>query len=179
VAYERRVGEVVRTLLSVPVPVVALVQGAAVGAGLVLATCCDLVVAEAGSRFGVPIVRTLGNAVPAAVVARLRSRVGAGFTDAMLLTGTLFTAEELAGTGFVSRVATAGTLESEAARIVDRLRDAAPVSVAALKELHRRVESAVPTPLDDDILDRCYGSDDFHEGVAAFVDGRRPEWKGR
>jgi crotonobetainyl-CoA:carnitine CoA-transferase CaiB-like acyl-CoA transferase/enoyl-CoA hydratase/carnithine racemase len=179
VAYERRVGEVVRSLLSVPVPVVALVQGAAVGAGLVLAACCDVVVAEAGSRFGVPVVRTLGNAVPAAVVARLRSRVGAAYTDAMLLTATLFTAEELAATGFVARVAPVGTLQEEAARLVGRVRDAAPVSVAALKELHRRVEAGVPTPLDDDVLDRAYGSDDFHEGVAAFLDGRRPDWKGR
>ena len=179
VAYERRVGEVVRTLLSVPVPVVAQVQGAAVGAGLVLAACCDVVVAEEGSRFGVPIVRTIGNAVPAAVVARLRARVGAAFTDAMLLTATLFTAEELAATGFVSKVAPRGTLETTTAEVVRRIREAAPLSVVALKELHRRVEAAVPTPLDEDVLDRCYGSDDFHEGVAAFIDGRRPEWKGR
>ena len=78
-------------------------------------------------------MRTIGNAVPAAVVARLRARVGAAFTDAMLLTATLFTAEELAATGFVSKVAPRGTLETTTAEVVRRIREAAPLSVVALE----------------------------------------------
>lgn len=178
-AYERRIGQIVAKLLAVPVPVLALVEGAAVGAGMVLAACCDVLVAEDGARFGVPIVRTLGNCVPAAVVARLRERVGPPVSDAMLLTGRIFTAQELTGTGFVSRLATPGTLKDTAQSVVTAVTQAAPLSVAGLKELSRRVEAAATPPPDEDILRSCYGSADFKEGVAAFVDRRRPTWTGR
>ncbi len=176
--YERRIAEVIAKLLTVRVPVLGLVEGAAVGAGMVLAACCDLVVAQEGARFGVPIVRTLGNCVPAAVVARLRARVGPPVSDAMLLTGQIFLAEELTATGFVLRLAAPGTLEETAESLISAVTGAAPLSVAGLKELTRRVEALAAVPADEDVLRSCYGSADFKEGVAAFVDRRRPTWIG-
>lgn len=179
VAYERRVGAVVDKLLAVPVPVLGLVEGAAVGAGLVVACCCDVVVAERGARFGAPIVRTLGNCLPTAVVGLLRRRLGAAATDAMLLTGSLVSAEALVAGGFVHRVVDPGGLEAAAEDLLRRTRAAAPLAVRALKETGRRLDRAEPAPDNEDLQALCYGSADFAEGVAAFVSGRRPEWTGR
>ncbi|MFI6344228.1 enoyl-CoA hydratase [Streptomyces sp. NPDC050560] len=178
VAYERRVGAVVADLLAVPVPVVALVEGAAVGAGLVLAACCDLVIAERDARFGAPVARTLGNCLPAAVVARLRARAGAARADAMLLGATLLPAPSLAEAGFVTALAESGRLAETAEPYLRRLREGAPLTVRALKETGRRLDAAA-LPDDEDLLARCYGSADFREGVRAFLDHRRPVWTGR
>jgi enoyl-CoA hydratase/carnithine racemase len=76
VAYERRVARVLQAVLDIPVPTVAAVEGTAVGAGLAVAACCDLVVAEEDARFGAPIARTLGNCLPIAVLRRLGGRLG-------------------------------------------------------------------------------------------------------
>ena len=177
VAYERRVGGVLAAVAGIPVPTVAAVELTAVGAGLALAATCDIVIAERGSKFGVPIARTLGNCLPAQVVRRLRDRVGPAHTDAMLLTARLLTAEELAGTGFVSLCDPGGLSEAVDAT-TSRITAGAPLTVRSLKELTRRLETAGEAPDDSDLLERCYGSADFREGVHAFLDQRRPQWKG-
>lgn len=178
VAYERRVGAVLSAVAAIPVPTIAAVELTAVGAGLALAVTCDLVVAERGSRFGAPIARTLGNCLPAAVVRRLRDRVGPGRADTMLLTARLTEAEELAASGFLS-LCDAGGLTEAVDTLVARVVAAAPLTLRSLKEIGRRLDAVAAIPDDTDLLERCYGSDDFHGGVRAFLDQRRPEWKGR
>lgn len=177
VAYERRVARVLDALLAVPVPVLAVVQGPAVGAGLAVAACCDVVIATPESVFGVPIARTLGNCLPPAVVARLQRRLGTARTMTMLLTSSLLPAADGAASGFVAAVVPAEALEEEVAATCTRLSRGAPLTLAALKEIDRRLAAAVPDA--DDLLARCYGSRDFAEGVAAFLEHRRPQWEGR
>jgi enoyl-CoA hydratase/carnithine racemase len=177
VDYERRVGRVLERLLAVPVPVLSVVQGPAVGAGLAVAACSDIVVATPDAVFGVPIARTLGNCLPPAVVARLQQRLGASRTMAMLLTASLLSAEDAAVSGFVSAVIPEADLETEVAALTRRVTRGAPLTLAALKELDRRLASDVVEA--DDLLERCYGSEDFREGVDAFLGHRRPSWKGR
>lgn len=177
VAYEHRVGRVLDALLAVPVPVLSVVQGPAVGAGLAVAACSDVVLATPDAVFGVPIARTLGNCLPSAVVARLQRRLGAARTTTMLLTATLLPAAAAAESGFVAAVLPPDRLEDEVAATVTRIRRGAPLTLAALKEIDRRLAAAVPDG--DDLLRDCYGSDDFREGVAAFLEHRRPNWTGR
>jgi enoyl-CoA hydratase len=177
VAYEHRVGRVLDRLLAVPVPVLSVVEGPAVGAGLAVAACSDLVLATPDAVFGVPVARTLGNCLPPAVVARLQRRLGAARTMTMLLTASLLPAAAAAESGFVAAVVPADELEAEVAATVTRIRRGAPLTLVALKEIDRRLGAEVPDG--DDLLRRCYGSDDFREGVAAFLDHRRPVWKGR
>ena len=178
VAYERRVAEVLSAVAAIPVPTIAAVELSAVGAGLALAVTCDLVIAERGSRFGAPIARTLGNCLPAAVVRRLRDRVGPARADTMLLTARLVEAEELASSGFLT-LCDAGDLTDAVEAVVRRIAAAAPLTLRSLKEIGRRLDAGVATPDDTDLLELCYGSDDFRGGVRAFLDRRRPEWKGR
>jgi enoyl-CoA hydratase/carnithine racemase len=177
VAYERRVALVLSRLLGLRVPLVGVVTGPAVGAGLALAAACDILVASPEASFGVPIARTLGNCIPAAVVARLQRRLGVGRTMAMLLTARPLSASDAAAAGFVSAVLPAAELEDGVRDVVRRISAGAPLTLAALKEIDRRLAGAdVP---DEDLLERCYGSADFREGVSAFLEHRRPRWEGR
>ncbi|GAB7191474.1 enoyl-CoA hydratase [Kineococcus sp. NUM-3379] len=178
-AYERRVGSVLERLAGVRVPVVGVVEGPAVGAGLALAALCDVLVATPGARFGVPVARTLGNCIPAAVVARLQRRLGTGRTTAMLLTARLLDAREAATAGFVHLLVEEDGLEEAVAGLLGRVLAGAPLTLAALKEVDRRLAAAAAAVEDSDLLLRCYGSADFREGVTAFLEHRAPRWEGR
>jgi formyl-CoA transferase len=177
--YERRVGTVLEHLLALPVPVLGVVDGPAVGGGLAIAACCDVLLASDRAVFGAPIVATLGNCLPPTVVARLHRRLGAARTTAMLLTAQLLGAPEAATAGFVHTVVPPAELDAAAAALTARLAAGAPRTVAALKEIDRRL-TAVDRAVDaDDLLADCYGSADFREGVTAFLARRPPEWTGR
>jgi enoyl-CoA hydratase/carnithine racemase len=179
VAYERRVAVVLARLLDLRVPLVGVVTGPAVGAGLALAAACDVLVATPAARFGVPVARTLGNCIPAAVVARLQRRLGAARTMAMLLTCRLLGAEEAVTAGFVHTLLAPEELDAGVEDLVRRVSAGAPLSLAAFKELDRRVAVHGAAAPDEDLIDRCYGSSDFREGVTAFLEHRRPQWEGR
>jgi enoyl-CoA hydratase/carnithine racemase len=178
-AYERRVARVLDRLLALRVPLLGVVDGPAVGAGLAIAAVCDILVATPRARFGVPIARTLGNCIPAAVLARLQQRLGAGRTMAALLTARLIPVEDAATAGLVYAVWPPEELEAGVADLVRAICAGAPLTVAALKEIDRRLAAAVPRVEDADLLERCYGSADFREGVTAFLEHRRPVWEGR
>lgn len=179
VAYERRVAQVLDRLLALRVPLLGVADGPAVGAGLAIAAVCDILVATPNARFGVPIARTLGNCIPAAVLARLQQRLGAGRTMAALLTARALDAETAATAGLVHAVWSSDELEDRVAELVDALCAGAPLTLAALKEIDRRLSATAATVDDTDLLDLCYGSADFREGVTAFLEHRRPQWEGR
>ena len=178
VDYERRVARVLQAILDIPVPTVAAVERTAVGAGLAVAACCDIVVAEEDARFGAPIARTLGNCLPIAVVQRLRGRLGQAAATGMLFTAALVPAQQLTASGFVHETAAPGELDGVVDALVTRILRSAPLTLRALKEMNRRLDRAAPAPDDTDLLELCYGSADFREGVRAFTEHRYPEWKG-
>jgi enoyl-CoA hydratase len=178
IAYEQRVGVILDAIQAVPVPTIAVVRGAAVGAGLAIAASCDLIIAERGAVFGAPIARTLGNCLPAAVVNRVASRMGTARALGMLLTASLVPADDLTASGFVNRVVEPSELDDEVAAVLRGIRRSAPLTVRALKETVRRIDGAREIPSNDDLLQLCYGSADFAEGVDAFLNKRHPQWKG-
>ncbi len=178
-AYERRVGAVLDDLLALPVPVLGVVDGPAVGGGLAIAACCDVLLASDRAVFGAPIARTLGNCLAPVVVARLQRRLGVARTMSMLLTATTMRAPEALAAGFVHAVAAPDELDAAAEELALRLASGAPRTLSALKEIDRRLAAAARDVDAEDLLADCYGSADFREGVAAFLARRAPEWTGR
>lgn len=178
VAYERRIDAAMALLESLPMPCVAVVRGWCVGGGLAIATACDFRVAAPDAKFGVPIARTLGNCLSAANVARLVAAFGRPRAERLLLLADLIGAEEAHACGYVTEVAAPDELEAAADRLCQRLASMAPVTQQVSKAtLNRLLQRDLPDT--EDLIRRCYGSEDFREGVAAFVGKRAPVWRGR
>lgn len=177
VAYERRIEAGITEIEALPVPTLAVVEGAAMGGGLMIATACDLRIASTRSRFGAPIARTVGNCLSLKNVARLERSFGLGATRKMLLLAETLDAMEAHACGFLLVVAEEAELPAKTETIVARLGAAAPLTIAATRELLRRSAGAAALR-DEDVIARVYGSRDFHEGVSAFLEKRAPEWEG-
>lgn len=178
VVYEQQIEICIGLLESLPMPTVALVEGWAIGGGLIIATACDFRIATAGSRFGVPIARTLGNCLSIANLTRLSSAFGPQRVKRMLMLAETLKADEALACGYLEQVCEPTALDAAASALCTRLMALAPVTQAMVKEGLRRI-MINDLPDDEDLIRQCYGSHDFHEGVDAFVAKRAPDWKGR
>jgi len=177
VAYEAQIDQCIQKLEALPMPTVAVIEGWAIGGGLAIATACDFRIATPVSRFGVPIARTLGNCLSVANLARLTSVFGMSRVKRMLMLAETLAADEALDCGFLLQVSEAGEIDAALADLCKRLGALAPVTQAVSKEGLRRLVSQ-GLPADEDLIRRCYGSDDFREGVQAFVTKQRPVWIG-
>jgi enoyl-CoA hydratase/carnithine racemase len=178
--YEARISAVLARLDRVDKPTMAQIEGSAAGAGCGIAATCDLRVAAADASIGVPIARTLGNCVSTATLARLVDLVGPAHAKDMLFTGRLIPAPEAAAIGLVSRVVPKDTIEHDVLALARQIAGNAPLTLRATKEMTRRLLAARrPAGSDADLIEMCYMSADFKEGVSAFLAKRRPAWTGR
>lgn len=178
VAYERQIEACIELLGELPQPTVAVIEGWAVGGGLAIATACDFRLATPGARLGVPIAKTLGNCLSLANVARLRAAFGDQRVKRMLMLAEFIEADEALACGYLHQVVAADRLTAATAELVQQLGALAPitqrVSKAALARLITQDLQA-----SDDLIRAAYGSDDFREGVKAFVTRRPPVWTGQ
>ena len=177
VAYERQIDQCIQKLEMLPMPTVAAVEGWAIGGGLAIATACDFRIATPASRFGVPIARTLGNCLSVANLARLSAALGMPRVRRMLMLADTLAADEMLDCGFLLQLSEPGDLDAALGALCDRLGALAPVTQSVSKEGMRRLVSH-GLPHDEDLIRRCYASEDFREGVAAFVGKRRAAWRG-
>lgn len=168
----------IRSLLEVRIPVVAVLNGAALGGGLELALACDIVLAATTAKLGQPEIR-LG-VFPPAAAALLPRRVGVQHALDLVLTGRTVTAAEAAGLGLVTRVAAPDHLDAAVAELVDGL---AELSRPVLALAKRAVLDGLERPLEEALVhaDALYLNDlmrldDPHEGLAAFTEKREPVW---
>ena len=175
VAYERRMDAVFDRLERVTRPTIAAVDGPAVGAGCAIALSCDLRLCSPRARFGVPIARTLGNCLSIANVARLVDCVGTARVRDLLLTGRLVDAGEAAELGIATRIIETD-LDREVHLLALQLAEQAPSTILATKQLLVRLRDHRRPPPADDIMEACYRSEAFREGVAAFLEKRKPRW---
>ena len=164
-----------------PKPVIAAVNGVAMGGGFEIALACDLIVAAEGATFALPEPR-VGLAALAGGIHRLPRQIGQEHAMGMLLTGRRVSAAEGACLGFVNEVVPAAELLAAAKRWAASILECAPLSVRASKEaalagLDRPLEEAMSARYEG--LARMVKSEDFVEGPRAFAEKRKPEWKGR
>lgn len=195
IAYEARIDAILTAIESCPVPVIAAIAGACTGGGAAMAACCDMRLATRDLRFGFPIARTLGNCLSAASLARLTAIVGAPRVYDIMYTARLIEAEEARAIGLVGEVLADHTaLMARARALAGEIAANAPLTIATTKELMRRLRAGGPgasgpgasgpgpgrAAVDDrDLVGRIYTSADFREGLAAFLEKRKPKWTGR
>lgn len=177
--YEERIDAVIGRLESVAKPTIASVRGFAVGGGMTIALACDLRVAAEDARFGIPIIR-LGNCLSQKNYARIVALIGPARAKEMIYTARHVDAREALGWGLVNDVVPAEMLETRTRELAEAIAQAPPLTLRVSKEAVRRaINRLVPEDPGHDLVETCYNSADFQEGVAAFLDKRTPHWTGR
>src|SRR5437588_9498055 len=172
---------VFRTLEQLAKPVVAVVDGSALGGGCELVAACDIVVAASRAKFGQPEIK-LGVFPPVAAVL-LPRLVGERRARELLLTGEIFDAQEALRLGLVTHVVEGERLEAKLQEILARLRE---LSAPALEMTRRAMDAGRGRPflealarVEDIYLNELMKTEDAQEGVKAFMEKRKPEWKNK
>ncbi len=179
-AYEERMDRVLGALETVRKPTIAAIGGATTGGGLAIAASCDLRIATSSATFGMPIARTLGNCLSLANLMRLTALIGVARVKELIFTARIIDAEEARAIGLVNEiVADDGALTARVRELADTMAGYAPLTLWATKEGLRRIRERMLPDEGRDLVALCYTSEDFREGVRAFMEKRRPNWKGK
>jgi enoyl-CoA hydratase/carnithine racemase len=158
--YEASIDRVVGRLEAVRVPTIALVDGVAMGSGMVLAAACDLRICTPAARFGVPIARTVGNCLSMANHARLAALIGEARVKELIFTARALRPDE----GFATEIV--DDAEARVEELCSLLASHAEVTMRVTKEALRRLR---PLPDGDDLVREAYESADFKARVRAFL----------
>jgi enoyl-CoA hydratase len=172
---------VYRQLAELPMPTIAAIEGDALGGGLELALCCDLRVASARARLGMPEVR-LAVIPGSGGTQRLPRLVGPGRAKELILTGRILVADEAERIGLVNQVVPPGKAREAADAVAAEISARGPVAV---REAKRLIDAASELDLDAglaaelDASERIYLTEDMLEGAKAFFAKREPRYRGR
>ncbi|MGK0440767.1 MAG: crotonobetainyl-CoA hydratase [Pseudohongiellaceae bacterium] len=163
-------------------PVIAAVQGYALGGGFEIALACDMIVADKNARFALPEPK-VGLAAIAGGIHRLSRQIGEKQAMDVLLTGRYIDAEEGQRMGFVNRICSSGTVLDEALELAQTILACSPVSIQMTKQMFRQgnekpnLKTAVTHQYE--ALKILASSSDFIEGPKAFAEKRAPHWSGK
>ena len=178
--YEAQIEAVITSIETCRAPVIAALHGAVTGGGLVIAAAAHLRLASADVKLGMPIARTLGNCLAITNLRRLVTLFGEARVAHMILTAELLSADQALASGFVHDVAESrDAMLTRATTLAQRLTTMAPLTIQSSLDGLRRLRHAAACPDDSDLIAACYTSEDFAEGVAAFLEKRKPNWRGR
>ena len=170
-----------RTIMDCPKPVIAAIEGFALGGGLELALCADIIIAGDGAKLGLPEVK-LGILAGGGGTQKLTRLVGSKRAMLLLLTGRMFGAAEALAMGVVSDVAPAGQALKRALEIAAEIAAQPPIAVMQIKEI---VNAGINAPLDTALmLERKalllqFATQDQKEGMRAFLEKRKPKFEGK
>ena len=164
-----------------PKPVIAMINGFCLGGGCELALSCDLRVASDKARFGQPEIK-LGLIPGGGGTQRLPRLVGLGHAMRLILTGDLIDAEEAKEIGLVEQVVPHDELREKTFALAGRIARQSPLTVKIAKEavrMSQRLSIEEGIAYERDLFCLCFSTEDKAEGVQAFLEKRRAEWKGR
>ncbi|MFY9191102.1 MAG: enoyl-CoA hydratase [Lawsonella sp.] len=163
-----------RTLERAKMIIIAYVNGAAIGSGAQLAMACDLRVASEDAYFALPVVK-MGFALDNWSIRRLESLVGGGFARGILYTGDLFSAQDSAKHGLVNKLGDS----NDALAWAQEIATYAPLTLNHLKQVFNNdLAQEKPTPMQAAAAKTAWISEDLKEARRAYVEGRRPQFRG-
>src|SRR5216683_2201707 len=150
------------------------------GTGAGIAACCDIRIGTAAARIGFPIARTLGNCLSMSNISRLVSLIGPARTKDLIFKARLVEAPEALALGLLNEVVPdVETLQRRANETAQLVAGHAPITLEVTKEAVRRIRRTLSRDEGEDLILRAYMSEDFREGMDAFLNKRTPNWKGK
>jgi enoyl-CoA hydratase len=177
--YEERIDRVLGVLETCRVPTIAAINGACTGGGAGIAACCDLRIGTKTVKMGFPIARTLGNCLSMSNISRLTALVGPARVKDLIFTARLVEAPEAAAVGLLTEVVEDGAaLKTRAAEVATLIANLAPLTLNATKQALARLTHRLSREEGQDLILQCYMSQDFREGLDAFLSKRPPQWRG-
>ncbi len=162
-------------------PTIAMINGYCIGGGLAIALMCDLRFATEKSSFGIPAAR-LGVGYAPQSVGMLQSLVGPAYTREILFTGRRFNGADALQMGLINRLMSAEELEPYVREYAETIGSNAPLTLHAAKLASTELlkdEDERDFALANQAVDACFNSEDYQEGQAAFMEKRKPAFKGR
>lgn len=178
--YENRIDRVLTTLEQCRVPTIAAINGFCTGGGAGIAAACDLRIGTQSAKIGFPIARTLGNCLSMSNVSRLTALIGAARVKDLIFTARLVDATEAASVGLLGEVVEdIAALERRADEVAKLLASHAPLTLNATKQAVARLQRRLTPDEGEDLILMCYTSQDFREGLDAFLTKRAPQWRGQ
>jgi enoyl-CoA hydratase len=177
-AYETAVDAIFHSLQHLPMPTIALIEGLAIGSGLLIATACDFRISTPEAKFGIPVARTLGNCLSPNNLSWITAHLGIATVKRILLSAELFKAPQLLEAGYLYQTASTDEIDQAVNQLADRLMALAPLTQKSSKlTIARLMESNLPDCTE--LMRETYNSQDFKEGVNAFLAGRPSQWQGK
>jgi enoyl-CoA hydratase/carnithine racemase len=180
--YEARMTREIGSVGGVQVPTIAAIPGPCTGAGFAIAASCDIRIASPKARFGIPIARTLGNTLSMGALNLVVDLLGPARAKEMLFTARLLDAEEALRVGVVSEVVESeDALMPRAKELAEQIAGNAPLTIRSIKAGIGRILERRHLAGDEarDLILMAYMSEDFREGMSAFLEKRKPAWRGR